>query len=222
MKITTDVAIIGGGVIGCSIAYYLSKAGVDVTLIERGDIAAEASGAAAGLLAPLGSISRPGPFADFLLESWAMFPALVPVLEQASGIKLEYAQTGALRVMRNPKNVDNLRKRMNIWQPFGLEMYWLTGDEARQQEALLAADVSAALYAPQEGQILPASLTKALAQAAQQQGAHLYSQCEVTNIVHAHGRIEQLITQQGDSIHCKTVIFSTGAWSERWSQTLGV
>src|SRR5579872_811779 len=105
MPSTTDVVIAGGGVIGCSIAYQLRKAGISVLVLDQGEIGAEASSAAAGLLAPLGSLSGPGPFADLLLASFALFPALAPELEDASGIGTEYEQTGALRVVRNAKNV---------------------------------------------------------------------------------------------------------------------
>ena len=150
MNTTVDVAIVGGGVIGCAIAYNLSKSGVDVALFERGEIGAEASSAATGLLAPLGPLSGTGPFADLLLGSFALFPALVPQLEDASGMRLEYEQTGALRIVRNIKHLPNLRKRMHAWQSLGLEMHWLTGDEARQLEPLLSPDACAAIYAPEE------------------------------------------------------------------------
>ena len=73
MQSTVDVAIVGGGVIGCAIAYYLSKAGVDIAVFDRGEIGAEASSAATGLLAPLGPLSGPGPYADLLLSSFALF-----------------------------------------------------------------------------------------------------------------------------------------------------
>src|SRR6266700_2530932 len=105
MQSTTDVLIVGGGVIGCSIAYSLRKLGVAVTVVDTGEIGAEASSAAAGLLAPLGSLPGPGPLADLLLASWSIFPSLVPELEQASGIHLAYEQSGSLRVARNPNNV---------------------------------------------------------------------------------------------------------------------
>src|SRR6266852_5200616 len=122
MKHTTDILIIGGGVVGCAIAYNLCKSGTDVTVVERGEIGSQASSAAAGLLAPLGPLSGPGPFANLLLSSFALFPALVPELEEASGIRLDYAQTGALRTVRNPKRIQNLKKRFEAWQPLGLTM----------------------------------------------------------------------------------------------------
>src|SRR6266699_6189437 len=113
--IPTDVLIIGGGITGCAIAYYLRQSNVDVTVVDQGEIGAQASRAAAGLLAPLGSLSGPGPLADLLLASWAIYPALVPELEQASGVHLAYEQSGSLRVARNHKNSENLRKRITAW-----------------------------------------------------------------------------------------------------------
>src|ERR1019366_263903 len=109
---TTDVVIIGGGVIGCSIAYFLRKKHIDVVLLERGEIGDQASGAAAGLLAPLGPLSGPGAFADLVLAGFASLSSLVPELEDSSGIRMSYEQTGALRTIRNPKRIAHLQKRL--------------------------------------------------------------------------------------------------------------
>src|SRR5262249_8612225 len=150
MSKSSDVVIVGGGVIGCATAYFLRKSGIGVTVLERGEIGAQASNAAAGLLAPLGPLSGPGPLADLLLGSFALFPSLVIELEDVSGIRVEHERTGALRIVRNARRVASLRKRMEEWQPLGLQMYWLSGDEACQREPLLAPDTCAAIYAPEE------------------------------------------------------------------------
>ena len=86
METTTDIVIVGGGVIGCAIAYFLRKQHVDVIVLERGEIAGQASGAAAGLLAPLGPLSGPGPFADLVLTGFSSLCLLVPELEDSSGV----------------------------------------------------------------------------------------------------------------------------------------
>jgi glycine oxidase len=222
MQTTVDVAIVGGGVIGCAIAYYLSKSGVDVALFDRGDIGAEASSAATGLLAPLGPISGPGPFADLLLSSFALFPTLVPELEEASGLHLEYEQTGALRIVRNTKHISNLRKRKNAWQLLGLQMYWLTGDEARQLEPLLAPDVCAAIYVPEEAQINASHIVKSFSLAAINQGATLYSHCKITGIQRHNARVTGVCTSQCERIACNHLVIANGAWAADCSKWLHV
>jgi glycine oxidase len=222
MSSTTDVIIVGGGVIGCSIAYHLRKAGTSVTVIDQGEIGAEASSAAAGLLAPLGSLAGPGPFADLLLASFALFPALVPELEDASGIRVKYEQTGVLRVVRNPKNMSNLRKRMKAWQPLGLHMEWLSGEAARQREPALAPDVCAALYAPEESQIKASLVVKAFAQAAANLGATLRNHTRITDLQQQNDRVTAIETSQGDAIPCNQLVVASGAWSAQWSALLNI
>src|SRR5438876_85120 len=222
MQSTTDVVIIGGGVIGCAIAYYLSKSGVDVAVFDRGEIGAEASSTATGLLAPLGPLSGPGQFADLLLASFALFPALVPELEDVSSINLEYEQTGALRIVRNPKQLSNLHKRMKAWQSFGLQMHWLTGDEARQQEPLLTPDVCAAIYAPEESQIKASNLVKAFSCAAANDGTTFYSHREITGIQQHNSRVTDVYTAQGERFACNHLVIATGAWAAHCSKWLKV
>jgi glycine oxidase len=222
MQPTVDVAIVGGGVIGCAIAYYLSKSGVDVAVFDRGEIGAEASSAAAGLLAPLGPLSGPGPFADLLLSSFALFPTLVPELEEASGIHLEYEQTGSLRIVRNKKHISNLLKRMNAWQPLGLKMHWLTGDEARLLEPLLSPDVCAAIYAPEESQINASQVVKSFSLAAINQGATLYSHSIITGIQRHKAKVTGVFTSQGERIACNHLVIANGAWAADCSEWLRV
>ncbi len=180
------------------------------------------SSAAAGLLAPLGSLAGPGPFADLLLASFALFPALAPELEDASGIRVEYEQTGALRVVRNPKNVPNLRKRMKAWQPLGLHIRWLTGEEARQIEPTLAPDVCAALYAPEESQIKASQVVKAFAQAAANLGATLRGHTRITGLQQQLDRVTAIETSQGETIACNHLVVASGAWSKQWSAWLNI
>ena len=217
MQSTTDVLIIGGGVIGCSIAYNLRKLGVAVTVVDTGEIGAEASSAAAGLLAPLGSLSGPGPLADLLLASWSMFPALVPELEEASGIHLAYECSGSLRVVRNPKNVANLRKRMQAWQPLGLEMQWLTGDEARWRQdygilpgVRFAVEGNGHVY---EQTWRKPAVTVIAQEAAANLGAELYPHHQVIGAVSHTNNITKIRLSQGAAIDCKHVIVATGAWT---------
>jgi glycine oxidase len=222
MQPTAEVIIIGGGVIGCAIAYYLRKSGIEAAVFDRGEIGAEASSAAAGLLAPLGSLSGPGPYAELLFASFALFPSLVQELEDASGINMEYERTGALRIVRDTKHIPNLRNRMQAWQPLGLQMHWLTGDEARQREPLLAPDICAAIYAPEESQIKASHVVKALSIAAANQGATLYSYREITGIQRHNARVTGVYASQGERIACNHLVIATGAWTARCSEWLHI
>jgi glycine oxidase len=213
MHRSVDTVIIGGGVIGCAIAYYLSKQGRAVVLIERGEIGNQASGAAAGLLAPLGPLSGPGPFANLLLAGFAMWPSTAAELEEASGLRLGYERTGALRVVRNPKRISHLKKRFANWQPLGLQMHWLDGDEARQIEPQLTPEVSAAIYAPEEAQIHAQQVVQAYAQAAQRLGATFYTHTEVTGIEQSRARVTAVRVTPGESIACEQLVLATGAWA---------
>jgi glycine oxidase len=222
MQPTVDVAIVGGGVIGCAIAYYLSKSGADVALFERNEIGAQASSAATGLLAPLGPLSGPGPLADLLLGSFALFPSLVAELEDASGMQLEYQQTGALRIVRNPKHVSRLCKRIHSWQPLGLKMYWLTTDEAHQLEPSLSPDISAAIYVPQESQISAVQVVKSFSLAAIHQGTTVYSHSTIAGIQRQNARVTGVYTSQGERIACNHLVIANGAWAAHCSEWLQV
>lgn len=215
MDQTTDVAIIGGGISGCSIAYFLRKAGVDVTVFDSGDIGAEASSAAAGIIAPLGSLSGPGAYADLLLESCSLFADLIPALESASGISVEYTQSGTLYIARGQHSVHNLRKRMQEWQPLGLEISWCDGNESRDYEPALALDVMAAVYVPRDGQLKAPKLTRAYARAASALGATLRDHTEIVNVQRQNGRVTGIITAEGETIACKHLVIAAGAWAAR-------
>ncbi len=213
MQTTTDVVIIGGGVIGCAIAYFLRKKQIDVTLFEQGEIGGQASGAAAGLLAPLGPLSGPGPFADLVLTGFSCLSSLVPELEEISGIHIGYEQTGALRIVRNPKRITHLQKRMNRWSSLGLQLYWLSTEEARQREPLLTSETCAAVYAPAEAQLQASSLVQAFAQAALRAGANIYPHQGISRLLTHGAKVTGIYTTQGKTITCNQIIIASGAWA---------
>src|ERR1700733_14315408 len=97
-SLTTDVVIIGAGVSGCSIAFQLRKAGVDVIVVEREEIAAEASSAAAGLLSPAGVLTGPADGAKLYLAAWSMILDTIAEIVRISGIDVECRQVGGLHV----------------------------------------------------------------------------------------------------------------------------
>ncbi|HZR39588.1 MAG TPA: FAD-dependent oxidoreductase, partial [Ktedonobacteraceae bacterium] len=218
---TTDVAIVGAGVIGCAIAYHLCQTGARVIVLDRAEIAAEASGAAAGLLSPLGNLHRPGAFTDFAMASWSRYSELIPTLEEASGVQVGYARLGSLRTASGAEEVEKLRQRMNTWQAMGWQLSWLTGEEAREREPLLSPDVDAAVHAPLESSILSPNLTRAYAGASRALGATFIEHTQVTAIQVEHSRLQGVYTASGETISCQHLVLAAGAWSADWSEWLG-
>jgi glycine oxidase len=111
---------------------------------------------------------------------------------------------------------------MQAWQPLGLQMNWLTGDEARQRESLLAPDICAAIYAPEESQIKASYVVKAFSVAAANQGATLYSHREITAIQRHNATVTSVSTSQGERIACNHLVIATGAWAARFGEWLHV
>jgi glycine/D-amino acid oxidase-like deaminating enzyme len=162
----TDVLIIGGGVIGCSIAYFLSTQDVEVMVLEREEIAAEASSAAFGMISPLAGLGGPAFLTDLMLESWSLFAALIPALEAVSEVDIEYRQIGSLHVALEADEIEPLHKLLQAGQARDIEMQWLTGDEARKLAPQLSPQVLSAVYAPAVGSIQADAMTRAYAGAA--------------------------------------------------------
>src|SRR5579864_5548678 len=99
MSDTTDVLVLGGGVIGCSVAYQLAQRGVDVVVLELGEIGAQASSAATGLLAPFKLLGKlDDPYLALQRASLALFPTIARDLEELTGVAVDYQQTGCIRV----------------------------------------------------------------------------------------------------------------------------
>ena len=221
-KQTTDVVIIGGGVSGCSIAYQLSKVGVQATVLERAEVAAEASSAAAGLLAPGGVLTGPAAGRELFLASWSITADMIAEIEEASGIQVEYRQTGALHTITNADEEAQERKYAQVWQDYGLAVTWLKGAELHQYEPLLNPSIDSALYIPHATSIRPRLVTQAYAEAACKQGARIHEHAEVTGFEQSSGKITGVQTTQGETIGCNSVVVATGAWSAPIGNWLGL
>src|SRR5690606_28262118 len=107
-----DVVIVGGGVIGCSTAWFLARSGVDVTLIERGELGSEASGASAGMLAALSDEGgdRGPDFQTLCLDGLNLYRERLPELD-ATGVDLRYRRSGVLHLAMTPHEAERLRER---------------------------------------------------------------------------------------------------------------
>jgi glycine oxidase len=222
MHQSTDVVIVGGGVIGCSIAYFLRKAGVEVMVIEREEIAAESSGAAGGLITQLGGLGGPPPFTALMLESWSLFATLIPELEDASGVDIEYRQTGCLRAVLDEDECEQMQELVPVCQSMDIDMQWVTGREAHEMVPMLTLQVLGAAYAPQVGSISAKALTRAYAGAARSLGAVISEHLRVTGFTTHASRVTGVQTVGGETIACNHLVIAAGSWSRNCGEWLGV
>src|SRR5687767_8817630 len=114
-KDAVDVAIVGGGVMGCATALRLAQRGLRVTVVERGIPGAEASSAAAGILGPQWEAEGNGPLLDLGLRSRALYPAFAAELRELSGIDIGFAKSGLLEVALDESGAQALAAR-RVWQ----------------------------------------------------------------------------------------------------------
>ena len=214
MKRSTDVAIIGGGIIGCSIAYFLQKRGRDVTVFDKGDIGAQASSAAAGLLAPIRPLGKRDVFKNFQIAGMTRLASLIPELEADSGIQLEYKQTGTLRILP-AESLTQACEWAGTWKRMGFRVDVLPSEEVYQREPLLFPDVPGAVSIADEAQVNPTRLMQAYAQAATKVGTVLRSQTGVVGIQQSdmERKVTGIYTEHGDLFSCNHVILAAGAWS---------
>lgn len=216
-----DVVIVGGGVIGCATAYYLAREGAGVTVLERGELAGEASGAAAGMLAALSDEGgdRGPAFQALCLDSLSLFDSLLPDLE-ATGIDLRYRRTGVLRLALDEAEAGALRRRYEEQHKLAPENRWLEGDDLRREEPEANPKAVAALLSPREHYLDPQRLTQALAEAARRLGARVETEVRVGALRRQGNRLRGVRTESATH-ECDAIVLAGGSWTTRMAARLG-
>ena len=208
-----DVIIIGGGVIGCSIAYHLALAGVRATVVERDAIGSQASGMAAGLLLPLAESPAPNPVQRLGLESLAMHRKLAPRLQEETGIDIGLRSTPLLLPAFTEEETAELRARLSWQAELEMDIRWVDGPEARRWEPALTPEALVALLYRAEAQLEPYPLVLALAQAAEKRGA-AFRYREVTGLRRLPGG-DLEVRAGGDTLLSRRVVLAMGPWTTR-------
>lgn len=211
-----DAAIVGGGVIGCAIAWRLAQAGMQVAVIERGDIGREASFAAGGMLVPLAEADDDDDLFHLCVASRAMYADFARELQQASGIDVEYRTNGTLYLSLTEHDDEELERRWQWQHAAGLNVKRLNAACALKLEPQVNDKLRWALKFPDDHQVNNRLLTKALKFAAQNAGVEFQTQTEVERLlIESNAGQKQIVgvrTSRGE-VKAKTVIVAAGSWS---------
>ena len=212
MPRTTDVAIVGGGAIGCSIAFYLSKKGIGATVFDRDGFASGASGATLGIIAPLWHLDPAKEALSALgMRSLKMFPGLADELRD-EGIDPEFRQTGVLQLALNPEEVDTLRKDLAWQNERGLDVSWLDARDVVEREPEVNPGVEGGVYSPHEGYVRGQRYVDALVHAASSRGATLLEGVEVIGLEFDGKRVAGVRTEAG-TYHAGHTVLAAGPWT---------
>lgn len=216
-----DVIVIGGGVIGCSIALRLAQSGLKVSLFERGRTGCEASRAAAGMLSPQTEGLHPGLFFDFCFHSRQMYPSFVEEVIQLSGIDPQYRSEGTLFVLMEGETQADCDHWAEWQVKAGLALERLNADETLKMEPALTKSASGAIFLPDDHQIENRLLMDALSVATRRAGADLIEGVEVESIIVEKGRARG-IKAGGERIESGMVVAAAGSWSTSLLATAGI
>ena len=219
---TADVLIIGGGIIGCSIAWRLAQAGMKVTLLDRSEPGAEASSAAAGMLAPLGEMVEPRPFSDFCVASRSLYPRFAAEIEESSGHPTGYRNDGALLVALDEKMEEELAKVHSTQTAQGFTLQPLTPAQVGEHGAGLLAPVRSGLFIPGDHWVDNERLMRALLVTCQRAGVRVEARCAVRQFHTKSSRIESIAAGNDASFTAKTYVLAAGSWSGEVAGELGI
>lgn len=207
-----SVIIIGAGVMGCACALELLKQGESVTLLERALPGAESSAAAAGILGAQSEVADAGPYLELCLASRALFRDYARELAALSGVDVGYEDSGVLEVALTPVEGRIAAGRAAWMLERGLRVEVLDREGAHRLEPALTATMIGANYYPDDHQVDPERLSRALAGAVRRLGGVFHTGSRVLGIQSEAGRVTGVLTDHG-VMPGERVVVAAGAWS---------
>ncbi len=212
---SADVVVIGGGVIGASVAYHLAGRKISVVLLEKGDAASGSSGACGGTL--FLQSKTPGKHLEMALESSRRFLHL----EQELGAGFEYQRNGGLIVIESEAELRTLEPVLEKQNQTGLDVSLLDAKQARELEPSLSEGILGATFSPMDAQVNPIFLTFAFIKAARNRGAKFFTHTLVTGFGRTSHRIKSVRTDKGE-IQTGTVVNAGGVYAAQIGSLAGL
>jgi glycine oxidase len=209
---TADVVVIGGGLVGCALGRELARRGARTVLVERGELAAEASRAAAGMVAPQAETRRPGPLLRLALESRRRYGEWVACLQAESGLDVEYRTDGILYVALDAAEARALAARAAWQRRLGLRVARLLPRDARRLVPALPPRIRLAVHFPDDHRVNNERLAVAAGIAARRAGVVVRERTRALAIQARGGRLTAVVTDQGP-IATRVAVNAAGAWA---------
>lgn len=211
--------IIGGGVIGCSLAYHLAQKGWrDVVLLERKQLTSGTTWHAAGLIGQLRASQNMTRLAAYSAE-------LYQALEQETGLQTGFRRTGSISTALTADRHEELLRQASMARAFGVEAEPIsTSDIKARYPHLNTSDMLGGVYLASDGQGDPSNIALAMAKGARQKGVKIFEQTEVTGVTRNGRRVEAVHWQRGEesgSITCDHVVNCAGMWGHQLGRMLG-
>lgn len=212
----SQIVIIGGGVIGCSVAYHLTRRGCkDVVLLERSQLTCGTTWHAAGLIGQMRATNNMTQLAKYTAELYAG-------LEEETGQATGFQQTGSMFVTANTDRLEEIKRTSSMATVFGIESHMISPSEIKDLWPLLATeDLIGGLFLPTDGKANPVDITLALAKGARSRGANIIEGVSVTDILKDGDRVTGVVTDQGN-IEAEIVINCGGMWGHQLGRMAGV
>ncbi len=216
MRERASVVVIGGGVGGCSILYWLTRLGVqDAVLVDRADLTSGSTFHSAGLVGQLRSSLS---LTKMMMESVDLYRSL----EGEVGLETGWKEVGSLRLASSPERMEEITRQAGWAKTFGLPLELVSADEAQRLFPPMSTEgVLGAAFLPTDGYIDPSQLTYALAEGARRRGAEINTNTRVTGIRTAHGRVEAVETDKG-VIETEVVVNAGGMFAGEIGALAGV
>jgi len=216
MKTTTQVCVIGGGVVGCSVLYHLTKLGwSDVMLVERSELTSGSTWHAAGGFHTLNGDTNMAALQGYTI-------GLYKELEEISGLSCGLHHVGGLTLADTPERFDMLKAERAKHRYMGLETEILGPSEIRERAELVNTDgILGALYDPLDGHLDPSGTTHAYAKAARMGGAEIELHCKVERLDQRADGTWDVVTEKG-TIHAEHVVNAAGLWAREVGAMAGV
>ncbi len=207
-----DVAVLGGGIIGASLAEELARRGGRVCLIERNAVGCEASKAAAGILSAQSDLERPGAFFEFCQASMRLYPAWVKHLQRRSQCAIGYHVDGILSLALTPQGRRQMEARRRWQERLGFRVERWSSQEIRRREPNVHRRVNAAFFFPDEAQLDNVALMEALAIACRRAGVAVWEHTSVLRLLIRRGTVVGVQTSRG-ICQAGVVVNCMGSWA---------